>query len=455
MPLIDHEVRILGEDGREAPERREGRLQFRGPSATKGYFNAPDKTAELVQGDWLESGDLAYASEGELFITGRTKDIVKRAGRNIHPADVEAALSSLPGVAANGAVLFSAPDPVRATERLVIALETTTDDQPGRRALIAAAQELAADHLESAVDDIVLMTPGSIPRTESGKVRRGAVREAYERGPAAGRIVSPREQVRRLQTTAFAGQLRRQGRRASEWLYARYWWSVIGLIGLVVWPLVMILPRLHWRWQLMHGVSRLGLALLGHRLTVTRECSPPAHGVVYVVNHTSYLDHLALAAVLPGDLAFAAYKELADEPIQGPFVRRLGGFFVERFEPEGAAAEVSRAFAILKAGRPLVIYPEATIMRMPGLLDFMMGAFVTAAQAGVPVIPVATAGARNILRHDHLWFPRRGNLEIHVGPEILPTGSDFEAALRLRDAARAYILAHIHEPDLAGQTPEF
>ena len=107
----------------------------------------------------------------------------------------------------------------------------------------------------------------------------------------------------------------------------------------------------------------------------TRAAWPPADsdqaersaapGVVYVVNHTSYLDHLALAAVLPGDLAFAAYKELAEAPIQGPFVRRLGAFFVERFEPVGAAAEVSRALDILRFGRPLVIYPEATIMRMP------------------------------------------------------------------------------------------
>jgi 1-acyl-sn-glycerol-3-phosphate acyltransferase len=455
MPLIDHEVRILGADGREAPERREGPLQFRGPSATKGYFNAPEKTAELIQGDWLDSGDLAYICEGELFVTGRTKDIVKRAGRNIHPADVEAALCSLAGVAPDGAVLFSTPDPVRGLERLVIALETAIEAEEGRQSLIKAAQEVAADHLESAVDDIVLLPPGAIPRTESGKVRRPALREAYERGLGSERIISPREQVLRLQATALAGRLRRLTRRAADWLYAKYWWGVIGLVGLVAWPLVMILPRLHWRWQVMHVVSRLGLRLLGHPLTVTKESVPPDRNVVYVVNHTSYVDHLALAAVLPGDLAFAAYKELADAPIQGPFVRRLGAFFVERFEPEGAAAEVARATGLLQAGRPLVIYPEATIMRMAGLLDFMMGAFVTAAKAGVPIIPVAIVGARSILRHDHLWFPRRGRLEVHVGPMLRPEGSDFEAALALRNAARAYILAHIHEPDLAGQTPAF
>src|SRR6185312_8344755 len=184
----------------------------------------------------------------------------------------------------------------------------------------------------------------------------------------------------------------------ADWLYARYWWSIVGLVGVAVWPLVTALPTPRWRWRLMHPVVRLGLTVLGHRLTVTAESPLLSRDVVYVANHTSYVDHLALAAALPGDLAFAAYKELADAPIQGPFARRLGVFFVERFEPQGAAAEVSRALEILKSGRPLVIYPEATIMRTPGVLDFMMGAFVTAAKAKVPVVPVAIVGARNILR---------------------------------------------------------
>ncbi len=455
LPLVDHEIRILGEDGRETPERREGRLQFRGPSATRGYFNAPEKTAELIQGDWLESGDLAYLFEGEVFVTGRSKDIVKRAGRNIHPADVEAALANLAGVARDGSVLFSAHDPRRETERLIIVLETALENRADRQRLIAAARAVAADHLESAADDIVLMAPGAVPRTESGKVRRPALRAAYERGQMSGRVAPPREQVLRLQATAIAGRARRALTRAADWLYAKYWWCVIGLIGVLVYPLIVVLPRLHWRWQVMHLVSRIGLAALGHRLTVTRDGIPLAGDVVYVANHTSYVDHLAIAAALPGDLAFAAYKELQNEPIQGPFARRLGAFFVERFEPVGAAAEVARALDLLKQGRPIVIYPEATIMRMPGLLDFMMGAFVTAARAGVPVVPVALSGGRNILRHDHLWFPRRGRLEVHVGPQLRAKGTDFEAALELRDAARAYILAHIHEPDLAGQTPQF
>ncbi len=85
MPLRDHEVRIVDETGNELPERHIGRLQFRGPSATRGYFRNPEATAELLRDEWLDSGDYAYMGAGEVFITGRAKDLIIRAGRNIYP----------------------------------------------------------------------------------------------------------------------------------------------------------------------------------------------------------------------------------------------------------------------------------------------------------------------------------------------------------------------------------
>ncbi|HXQ46610.1 MAG TPA: AMP-binding protein, partial [Caulobacteraceae bacterium] len=381
-PLTGHELRILDVDGREAPARREGRLQFRGPSATKGYFNAPEKTAELVRPDgWLESGDLAYVADGELYVTGRTKDIVKRAGRNIHPIDVESAIEALPDVAANGAALFSVLDPERG-ERLVLAIETPVAEPSRRAALVGRAQEAATGRLESAVDDIVLMPPGAIPRTESGKVRRPALRQLYLAGEASSTPVSAKRQVLRLEATAALGRVRRATRSLRERLYALYWWTIVGVIGVVFWPLVMTLPRLHWRWGVAHTLCRVGLSLLGHRVTVTGAIPELRADVVYVANHESYMDNVVLCALLPGDLAFAAYGELVQDWFQGSFVRRLGAIFVERFDPTGAVADAAKALELLRAGRPLVIFPEATIMPMPGLLDFRMGAFVTAAKAG-------------------------------------------------------------------------
>ncbi|HYA80713.1 MAG TPA: AMP-binding protein, partial [Methylocystis sp.] len=97
-PLPHHEIRVIDDVGRELPERQEGRLQFKGPSATKGYFRNPEKTRELFDGAWLETGDRGYIAGGDVFITGRIKDLIKRAGRNIYPQELEEAIGSIAGV---------------------------------------------------------------------------------------------------------------------------------------------------------------------------------------------------------------------------------------------------------------------------------------------------------------------------------------------------------------------
>ena len=80
-PLPGHEIRIVDDAGREVEERREGRIEFRGPSATSGYFRNEAKTRALFRDGWLDSGDRAYMANGDVFITGRIKDIIIRAGR--------------------------------------------------------------------------------------------------------------------------------------------------------------------------------------------------------------------------------------------------------------------------------------------------------------------------------------------------------------------------------------
>jgi 1-acyl-sn-glycerol-3-phosphate acyltransferase len=104
--------------------------------------------------------------------------------------------------------------------------------------------------------------------------------------------------------------------------------------------------------------------------------------------------------------------------------------------------------AAAKRGVSLVVFPEGTLTRRSGLMPFRTGAFQAAAQAGIPVIPVALRGLRSVLR-DGTWYLRRAAVSVTVGAPILPQGSDWAAAVKLRDAARAEILRHCGEPDLA------
>ena len=135
--------------------------------------------------------------------------------------------------------------------------------------------------------------------------------------------------------------------------------------------------------------------------------------------------------------------------VAGPFLRRLGAVFVERFDVAGSLADALTAESVARSRRFLVVFPEGTFTRRPGLTDFYLGAFKIAAVAALPVIPGAIRGTRSMLRSDQ-WFPRWSPISVHFDAPIEPRGSDFTAVLQLRDDARAAILRLCGEPDLRG-----
>ena len=168
---------------------------------------------------------------------------------------------------------------------------------------------------------------------------------------------------------------------------------------------------------------------------------------VFVVNHASYLYGAVLSAVLPIKLSFVAKEELELQFISRVFLRRIGAEFVERFDQEQGVAGTQRAVQSILSGRSLVFFPEGTFTRSPGLLPFRMGAFTTVATTNVPVVPISIHGTRSILRSGS-WFPRRGIVSVVIIEPITPRGTDWAAAVELRDLSRAMVLRYSGEPDL-------
>ena len=152
-------------------------------------------------------------------------------------------------------------------------------------------------------------------------------------------------------------------------------------------------------------------------------------------------------AILPGDFAYVAKKELAGKFFSRVPMERLGVEFVERFEAQRGLEDTERIIKTVSGGRSVVFFPEGTFGRQPGLRPFHLGAFIAASQTGVPVVPLALRGTRSILRADQ-WFFRRGAVRLIIDPPIPPSGTDWDAALKLRDTARMQILRHCGEPDL-------
>ena len=193
QPLPGHEIRIVDAAGHELGDRREGRIEFRGPSATAGYFRNADATRSLFHDDWLDTGDLGYLADADLYVTGRVKDLIIRAGRNLHPDELEEAVGNLAGVRKGCVAVFACPDPGGGVERLVVMAETRATGDEATAALRSEIVSTTVDLLGVAPDDVVLAPPRTVPKTSSGKIRRAASREIYEQGqdrcPTAGAVV--------------------------------------------------------------------------------------------------------------------------------------------------------------------------------------------------------------------------------------------------------------------------
>ena len=336
-----------------------------------------------------------------------------------------------------------------ATERVVVLAETAETDLIARRTLQALVQEVVTNILGAPPDEVVLVPPQTVPKTASGKIRRSAARDLYESGHIGLPQRSIRWQMLRLFLSGLAARSSRLPRLLGAFIYAIWWWSVIAAAAVPCCLAVLILPKVEWRWSVVRSLARAALAAVGTPVSLTGAEHLHAGNAVVTFNHSSYADALVVAAILPGAPVFAAKKEFARQAFVGTFLRRLGVFFVERYDIAGSVADAAAATSIAKQGRLLAFFPEGTFTRRAGLTEFYLGAFKVAAEAGLPVIPGIIRGTRSMLRADQ-WFPRWAPISVYIGEPVQPSGSDFTSVLQLRSKVRDVILRHCGEPDLGG-----
>jgi 1-acyl-sn-glycerol-3-phosphate acyltransferase len=448
-----HALRVVDALGQELPDGQVGRLQFRGPSATPGYYRNPEATRRLLAGEWRETGDYAYIADGEVRLTGREKDLIIRGGRNLYPYELEQAVGALEGVRRGCVAVFASADARGGTERLVVLAETREEDEAARERLRLRINELAADVVGLPADEVVLAPPHTVLKTSSGKIRRSACRELYEQGlvGASQARHSLWWAMARLGLRAGVQRLRFFARGAAARAYGIYAWALFLAIAVPLWCTVAAVGRPAFGRRAGHLAARLILRLAGLPWRAGHLDRVPARTHVLAVNHASYLDAIYLTAALPAEpgYCFIAKREFAGHWLPRLFFRGIGALFVERFDVRRGVEDVDTLAEALAAGRNLVIFPEGTFSRETGLRAFRTGAFAAAARAGVPVVAAGLRGVRAVLR-DGTWLPRRGPVDFEIGPVLPPGGEDWAGVVRLRDAARAEVLRLCGEPDIAG-----
>ncbi len=207
-----HELSIQDEDGRLLTDRHVGEICFRGPSVAAGYWENPEATRAAgmgSKGGWLRTGDLGYLVSGELYISGRIKDILIVNGRNYYPQRIEWLVDEIAGVRKGSAAVFTRPG--AASEEIVVAAETRADDLAALRVEIVSR---VSEEFQLAVSDVVLVAPGALPKTSSGKLQRRRTRDQYLRGTLGreGRGGNARLAVAKHFALSLVGRAQHQAR---------------------------------------------------------------------------------------------------------------------------------------------------------------------------------------------------------------------------------------------------
>ena len=172
----EHDIQIHDDAGQRLGERTIGEIWLQGPSVSPGYFEDEAATNRTFGNGWLKTGDLGYLADGAVYVTGRKKDLIIINGRNYTPQSIEWVVEEIPTIRKGAVVAFSRPG--EQSEELVVVVESTTPPPD----LEDQLKSLVSEQLQLSVSDVVILRPGQVPKTSSGKLQRAATRASYLAG---------------------------------------------------------------------------------------------------------------------------------------------------------------------------------------------------------------------------------------------------------------------------------
>lgn len=465
-PIPGHDVMIVNERGAPVSDRTEGFLWFRGPSATSGYFRNVAATAELLpkaeadalaEFPWLNSGDRAYRASGEIFVTGRVKDIIIKGGRNLYPHEIEELAARTEGIRKGCTVAFGVKDEASGTEKLIVVAEARESNSTRKATIAAAVRDNVTQGLGLPPDQVELIPPGSIPKTSSGKLRREETKQLYLAGKLSAAKPPVWIQIAKLGASAAAKGFGRAVfsvlSRAARLAYGIYFLIVFVLWIVPTWAVVQLFRDHRAAGRFTSSALQVLFALVGIRVEVVGKEHMSLPGAkIYASNHGSYFDVLPLMLGLGVPYRFVAKSEVHQMPFIGTFLRRMGHLSFNRGDSASRLHQAGEIEAYLRRGDSIFVFPEGTFTPEDGVRPFQLGAFRAAVDTGAPIIPVSLQGSRHVLR-DTTYLPRLSHVRITLSPPIFPrVGSDdpnaWQEVIRLRDAAREQIARFSGEPML-------
>ena len=176
-PINGTKIRVVNDNGVECDNRNVGEIAIKSNCMLSEYYNRPD--LQPFQDGWFLTGDRGYIAEGEIYIVGRSKDLIINAGKNVYPQDIEAIVNDLPGIHAGRAVVFGVPDSKEGTELIAVIAEVNSEDSAERQQIGKRIRQEVGRQSMVTVSYVHLVDSRWLIKTSSGKIARAANREKW------------------------------------------------------------------------------------------------------------------------------------------------------------------------------------------------------------------------------------------------------------------------------------
>jgi len=178
-PLSNTRIRILDEHGKDVRDGKIGEIALQSDCMLTGYYNRPDATEKALHDGWYLTGDYGYISEGEVFVSGRKKDMIIVGGKNVYPQDLESLTYEVPGVHAGRSVAFGIFNDEAGTEDVVIIAEVDSEDSLEHEKVADLIRQHVTKNSAIALRHVKVVGPKWILKTSSGKTARSANKEKF------------------------------------------------------------------------------------------------------------------------------------------------------------------------------------------------------------------------------------------------------------------------------------
>jgi len=447
-PLPGHEIRVVDGSGNDVAERVRGRILFRGPSKTSGYFRNREATAAVTSADgWMDSGDLGYQANTEVYITGREKDIIIKGGHNISPQEIEGAAADVPGVRRGCVAAFGITDPGSGTERLIVVAETRTPNPADLNRIEAEIIKVVGEEAGTPPDQVKLVPPQTIPKTSSGKIRRNETRKLYQAGELVASTRPPWMQIARLWTENIGGWTRLAASQAGSKLRQAYRASATLKTGIAFGFVARLMPTRQSASRIARSGARLILAVNGRKFRLSSNGQlDGARPFIVIANRSSAVDVLTLVAALPPSVLLADERGLSNLPLGASFL--LEPLVIP---PIGDAATMpggtfeQRIAQAVRDRESVLVLAESAPGTAAERNRYRIEPIRAASEASAGIVPVRIQGTFRSLDGRGLdGGDSNGNsapTSIHLGAPIRTTPTDLNGITELRDQIRQAIAA--------------